>query len=430
MPQGIFLSHSLSLLDLADRTGVIAAVSGGSDSTALLCLLKDHLERHAPHIRLVAVTVDHALRKGSADEAADVGKLCAKLGVAHRIETWTGEKPTTGVLAAARDARHALLAAAARAEGTDLVLVGHTANDQAETVLMRAARNRDHEVETRGLSGIAPATLFEGDVWFARPLLAARRQALRDYITAVGIGWTDDPSNINDRYERPRLRGSLGEVDIAQALHLAADAGATRVALGQGAARLIDDTASLVSPGLIRLEPNFLDHPDASLYALRILLAVTGGTEHLPDEGRSAALRTRLKAERSVRAVLSRTLVDQRKGAIFLLREHRDLPDVTVSEPARAWDGRYRLVRATEAAAQQPRQAIENADFSAPDSLIRLAATTQPDLPAGWKAAPIVAPWARYLPSFDIDPARAVARLVGARDIPDAPFRGHIESEP
>lgn len=429
MPQGIHLSHSLSSLDFAGRTSAVVAVSGGSDSTALLCLLKDHLERHAAHIRLVAVTVDHALRAGSAEEAADVARFCARLGVIHRIETWTGPKPQTGVLAAAREARHALLAAAARTEGTDLVLTGHTANDQAETILMRAARNRDRATEGRGLAGIAPATLFEGDVWFARPLLSTSRQALRYFLTARGIGWIDDPSNTNERYERPRLRGSLGEADIARALSMASDATLARVALGKAAAKLIDENGSLASPGLLRLEPAFFEG-DASLYALRILLAVTGGTEQLPDEDRARALQARLKAEASVRAVLSRTLVDQRRDAIFLLREQRDLPDVTDTRLGGIWDGRYRLLRASEAEAAASRQPIENNESRVPESLIRLAATAQPDFPPERKAVPVVAPWARYLPSFDIAPARAAAKLVGAPGVPDAPFPRHIESEP
>ncbi len=198
--------------------------------------------------------------------------LCASLGVAHRTLRWIGEKPAAGLPAAAREARHDLLAQAAQAEDTDLVLTGHTADDQAETVLMRQARDKG-----RGLAGIAPATLFAGKTWIARPLLATRREALRDFLRSRGVGWIDDPTNVSDAFERPRLRKALGnaegEARIAAALHEAGEAAQRREMLGEAAAILIRDHADRPLPGLVRLAPLFLGEGDASIYALRILLA-------------------------------------------------------------------------------------------------------------------------------------------------------------
>jgi tRNA(Ile)-lysidine synthase len=425
-PPGEF-SGLFSPFDIAVRGSVIAAVSGGSDSTALLLLLKGYIDQFSPGTRLVAVTIDHALRRESAEEAAAVARLSASIGVPHRILTWTGDKPSTGLAAAARETRHDLLAEAALAEKTDLVFTGHTADDQAETVLMRQARDaRDGE---RGLAGIAPATLFDGKVWFARPLLATRREALRSFLRRKQIGWIDDPTNLNQRYERPRVRKRLseagGETAIADALRIASEAARKRHELGVEAAELIQLHADRPAAGLLRLHPDFFREHDAepAVYALRVLLGATGGTPHLPDQARTIALHARLAASERLRSVLSRTLVDKRKAGVFLLREARGLPEAQPLRSGSVWDGRYVIADASPGFSAGP----PSSDI--PDSIVRLAAAVQPALPAALEAIPILAPWARYLPSFDLTPARAVAELVGGPPIPSRPFQEHIESK-
>src|ERR1700735_5830582 len=112
---------------------VVLAVSGGPDSVALMWLAarwRKALSR-GPH--LLAVTVDHGLRPESAREARDVKRLARALDVPHRTMRWTGEKPRTGLPAAAREARYVLLARAACQSGASHILTAHTRDDQAET---------------------------------------------------------------------------------------------------------------------------------------------------------------------------------------------------------------------------------------------------------------------------------------------------------
>ncbi|RWM82857.1 MAG: tRNA lysidine(34) synthetase TilS [Mesorhizobium sp.] len=435
-------------------SGAVAAVSGGSDSTALLLLLKDHLDRTAPATKLLAVTIDHALRPGSAAEAQAVARLCEDRGIAHRILVWSGRKPSTGLPAAAREARYRLLAEAAQTEGIGLILTGHTADDQAETVLMRQARQEGAREPGRGLAGIAPATLYDWRIWIARPLLGTRRAALREVLRRANVGWAEDPTNEDEAFERPRVRAALADRNGARedALALAARAAVEREQLGHRAAALIRGFASRPAAGLIRLDPGFATAGDeaAAVYALRVLLATVGGVAFLPDQARSEALLNRLRATRFC-ATLSRTVVDARRASIFLRRETRNLPPAAPAVDNALWDGRRRITLGDESgafliaplgAAGAAKRAI--AEDGTPPSLIRAALAAEPvlwraseypgqrlapmqDSPVlpGMAVCPVVAPFARFLPSFDLAPAGTVAALIGAPRLPAPPFGGH-----
>lgn len=181
------------------------AVSGGSDSLALLHLA--HQWARPRGAKLLVLTVDHRLRPAAAAEAAEVARLAGELGLAHQTLAWDAP---VGRQSAARRARHALLAGALRASGGHLLLTGHTADDQAETVLMRARQGSGWY----GLAGMRALSLSpvwpEGEgVWIARPLLGETREDLRTWLDGQGGGWIEDPSNTNPAFERVRVRARL-----------------------------------------------------------------------------------------------------------------------------------------------------------------------------------------------------------------------------
>ncbi len=191
---------------LENLRGLILAVSGGPDSTALLVLAARWAKARKRAPKLLAVTVDHGLRAAGAGEAAAVGRLAKRLGVTHRTLRWRGAKPKSGLQEAAREARYRLLAQAAAQAGYEHVLTAHTLDDQAETVLFRLARGSG----LSGLAGMAHAAPLPareaGRFFLLRPFLALPKARLIATLDAAGIAYSDDPTNRDPRFTRARLR--------------------------------------------------------------------------------------------------------------------------------------------------------------------------------------------------------------------------------
>src|SRR5690606_29766263 len=179
------------------------ALSGGGDSTALM-----HLAHGWGRARLLAATVDHGLRPGSADEARQAGLAAAALDIPHETLCWT-RQGGGNLMAAARSARLRLLGDWARRHGLSAVLLGHTLDDQAETLLMRLGRGAGVD----GLSAMAPARAALGVTWL-RPLLEVGRAELRQWLAARDLRWSDDPSNDNADFQRVRLRQAISTLDL------------------------------------------------------------------------------------------------------------------------------------------------------------------------------------------------------------------------
>ncbi len=178
------------------------AVSGGGDSAALMHLLHEVAQTEA--INLYVVTVDHGLRPEASQEAAAVSRQAEALGLPHETLRWTGWDGAGNLQDQARQARYALLSDWARDREIDAIALGHTADDQAETLLMRLGRSSG----VTGLSGMSASRQQEG-LTLLRPMLAITREDLRAYLTDIGVSWVDDPSNQDTRFDRIKARKAL-----------------------------------------------------------------------------------------------------------------------------------------------------------------------------------------------------------------------------
>jgi tRNA(Ile)-lysidine synthase len=191
---------------------LILAVSGGPDSTALMWIAarwRDELEKPP---KLVAVTIDHGLRKESAREARAVARLAKTLNVEHVTLRWTGRKPKTGIQEAARNARYRLLSEEAHRRNASHILTAHTLDDQAETVLFRMARGS-------GVGGLAGMRPLDGvpvkgakPAHLVRPFLDVPKARLIATLKAAEVRYAVDPSNADPRFTRPRLRALMPQL--------------------------------------------------------------------------------------------------------------------------------------------------------------------------------------------------------------------------
>jgi len=218
---------------LAGGESVLVAVSGGADSVALLHVLATLAP--AWGLRLHTLHVDHGLRADSARDAEFVRRLGERLGIPVDVATVTVERRGS-LEAAARAARYAALAACADRVGAARIALGHTADDQAETALMRVLQGAG----LRGLAGIPPVRDR-----IIRPLIECRRADLIAELRQAGLEWVEDPSNQDPKFLRNRIRHELLPL-LAESYNPGiADALARVAALTREAVNALERTAAV-----------------------------------------------------------------------------------------------------------------------------------------------------------------------------------------
>jgi tRNA(Ile)-lysidine synthase len=314
---------------------VAVALSGGGDSVALLLAAKAWADARGR--RLLALTVDHRLQPQSAEWTRACAARAERLGVGFRALAWEGPKPARGLPAAARAARHALLAEAARAAGVRALLIGHTADDVLEARAMRAAGATTPEPREWGPS---PAWPEGRGLFLLRPLLGLRRAEIRAWLAALGEGWIEDPANADLRFARPRARSALAAdggaaVDVGEEPPLAL-AAALRPVAGGGFA--------LVDRAILRRAPL-----EEARRLVGLACVCAGGGARLPAAARRDRLAEALRGTDAVRATLAGARVEADAAEARILREAGEAArgglaprPSPVGAPV-VWDGRFEL---------------------------------------------------------------------------------------
>lgn len=311
------------------------AVSGGSDSIALLHLAQDWAK--GSDTKLHVATVDHALRAGSDLEADGVARTCAALNLPHTTLRWQGWDKHGNLQDAARTARLTLLADWAQVTGCSAITLGHTRDDQAETLLLRLARGSGVE----GLAAMAPRDQHHGAVWL-RPLLNMGRDDLRAYLRARDVAWVDDPSNDNTAFDRIKARQALA---LLAPLGLDAKGLAATASRLRGARDSLHWAAQLAAQSVARLDRGDVVFDVAGLTALppdmvqRLVASALCRVSYSPYRPRLDSLRAALLLNK---ATLHGCLITRAKGELRITREYNSVSALTAPFGTR-WDRRWQM---------------------------------------------------------------------------------------
>lgn len=309
---------------------VAVAVSGGADSMALALLAADWARARGGNA--VGLIVDHGLRSNSGLEAREAAaRLTAQTVNSEILPLQIAPGPA--LASRARAARYAALEGACARRGIVHLLLGHHADDQAETVVMRAMAGSF----AAGLAGMAVVVETNATRWL-RPLLMIPPGRLRATLRARGVGWCEDPSNADPASIRARIRHYRGTVPQG-----AAPVAAASRAMGQARAENEAHIADWLAEHAEIHAEGYASIPDAPMpeAALATLVRMISGTPRPPRTGLAALAR----APRPATLGGARLLQGGRTapGRLLLVREARamaaDIPAVTGA----VWDGRFRL---------------------------------------------------------------------------------------
>lgn len=326
---------------------VIVAVSGGSDSIALLHLAS--VWSRLKDVDLKVVTVDHGLRPEAAAEAGFVAGVSESLNLPHVTLAWDGVKPNSGISEAARNARYMLMEEFASDIGASAILVGHTSDDQAETIWMRNSRDGGNS-QWRGLSGMARRTVLPSGLLLVRPLLNASRSELREYLGSVGQSWIEDPSNYDRSYERVRARKSLQSSEIGREAicRFGSLLGRQRKLVADKASELLQEQLIVQDGPVYLVSKNIFENADRNLAVLisQILIAFAGGRQHFVPFDLAHSI---TELEVGSRMSAGYAIAEHHKSGFRFFREKRFLPTIHINPfSSEVWDNRLLIENGTD----------------------------------------------------------------------------------
>jgi len=334
------------------------AVSGGVDSMALMLMLvawRELIGENAPELSVLSV--DHGLRREAAEEVEFVARISRQYGLAHKAFRWSGANSDGNIQANARNARYDLMCERCAQQQISHLLVAHTLDDQAETVLLRLARGSGVD----GLAAMATSRTWNTTVIY-RPLLSVERARLLRLVEDVKCPYVSDPSNHDLKYDRVRFRQALALLEpLGVGAHgLVETAGRlaqAREALDTMSVQAIGQAVEVFAAGYCILDPQQLEqYPyEIKRRVLGRLLRAVAGRAYVPAHSSLAQLLDWIQVRDRSTRTLGGCLLMSRQKKIWIMREtgRTALPEVLL-HPGQSlvWDGRIKV--SLSASAENP----------------------------------------------------------------------------
>ncbi|MCR5225565.1 MAG: tRNA lysidine(34) synthetase TilS [Alphaproteobacteria bacterium] len=318
---------------------ICVGVSGGADSLALLFFTKKWADAH--NVNLYCVTVDHQLRKESAEEARFVKDICRANGIYHETLVWAHGKldfPHTKLENKAREARYNLLAEFCKQNGIHILMTAHHWNDQLETYEMRRFFNSSES----GLAAMSQVRSLTSDILLVRPLLHFSKKHLQDFLKPKHIIWKEDPMNTQAEFLRVSYRRKILSYDDKKISEMSSELlrlGALRNAIEIVAVRFLKQFCEFTEYGyaVINKEKIFQENDLVQREILKRVIWNIGGKKYAMSISQML-LRKILSGKTNT---FGRCFIKFKKDKIYVFRENRNIPSIVAKISSLKWDNRF-----------------------------------------------------------------------------------------
>jgi tRNA(Ile)-lysidine synthase len=329
----------LSEITEAASNGVALAVSGGSDSIALLYLATEWAKSRK--IRLVVLSVNHNLRPESSKEIEFVRVVAAQFSHEFYELSWDNGGNKVAIQARARAARYKMMSEKCRELGINTILTAHHLDDMLETYLMR--KNKKN-----GILGLSYSnSFFYNNIHVFRPLSLFLKSELLNYLNSINVKWVEDESNSLDIYERNRIRMDIFNLAEEKKSELFVEMRAINEKAYELNKNLISAIAESVSINnfgfaiidLAKIKDKCLD---IQIYVINYVLTIVGGKDYLPRFRSTVRIINKLETMQKIDNSLHGCILKQIKDKLFILRESSEID----SNPTKLndyifWDNRF-----------------------------------------------------------------------------------------